>query len=155
MSIISKKTKYALKALEYLALNSNGRPILIAELASAEHIPKKFLEFILLALRKGGLLTSRIGKRGGYRLAHDPAEITIGSIVRILDGEFTLVHCLEGNGPSRCENGNDPDCCGIHHVMVDMKGSINRVFENMTLADIIRKRNAAIEARSHILDYCI
>ena len=81
--MISKKTKYALKAMGYLPQNSNGKPVLIAELASAEKIPKKFLEFILLTLRKGGLLTSRIGKGGGYRLAHDPSEITIGSIVRI------------------------------------------------------------------------
>jgi Rrf2 family protein len=81
--MISKKTKYALKAMRHLAQSSHDRPVLIAELAAVEKIPKKFLEFILLALRKGGLLTSRIGKGGGYLLAHDPSEITIGSIVRI------------------------------------------------------------------------
>lgn len=64
-SMISKKTKYALKAMEYLAHNSNGKPVLISELAAAENIPRKFLEFILLALRKGDLLTSKIGKGGG------------------------------------------------------------------------------------------
>lgn len=153
--MISKKTKYALKALGYLAQNSNGKPVLIAELASAEKIPKKFLEFILLALRKGGLLTSRVGKGGGYRLAHEPSEITIGSIVRILEGDFSLVHCLDGNGTSECEDGNDPSCCGIHLVMIDMKKSITSVFETTTLADIIDKRDSANRIKSNILDYCI
>jgi Rrf2 family protein len=153
--MISKKTKYALKALGYLAQKSDGRHIMIADLAAAEHIPKKFLEFILLALRKGGLLTSRIGKGGGYRLAHDPAEITIGSIVKILEGDFSLVHCINGNGTNLCEDGNDPSCCGIHLVMVDMKQSITKVFEATTLADIINKSDSANILKSNIHDYCI
>jgi Rrf2 family protein len=153
--MISKKTKYALKAMGYLAQNSNGMPVLIAELAAAENIPKKFLEFILLALRKGGLLTSRVGKGGGYRLAHDPSDITIGSIVKILEGDFSLVHCLGGDGIMRCEDGNDHSCCGIHLVMVDMKKSITAVFEKTTLADIINKSESANRIKSNILDYCI
>jgi len=154
-AMISKKTKYALKAMGYLAQNSTDGPVLISELATEEKIPRKFLEFILLALRKGGLLTSRVGKGGGYRLAHDPADITIGSIVRILEGDFSLVHCLDGNGPMLCEEGNDPACCGIHLVMVDMKRSIATVFDTTTLADIIAKRESAARIKSNILDYCI
>jgi Rrf2 family protein len=153
--MISKKTKYALKAMEYLALNSNGRPVLIAELAAAENIPRKFLEFILLSLRKGDLLTSKIGKGGGYRLARDPADITIGSILRILEGGFSLVHCLDGNGSKQCEDGNDPSCCGIHLVMVEMKKSITSILETTTLADIILKKDSANKLKSNILDYCI
>jgi len=153
--MISKKTKYALKALGYLAENSAGKHVMIADLATAEHIPKKFLEFILLALRKGGVLTSRIGKGGGYRLAHDPAEITIGSIVKILEGDFSLVHCLNGNGRNQCEDGNDPSCCGIHLVMVEMKQSISTVFEATTLADIIQRKDSASVLKSNIHDYCI
>lgn len=153
--MISKKTKYALKAMEYLALNSNGRPVLIAELAAAENIPRKFLEFILLSLRKGDVLTSKIGKGGGYRLARDPSEITIGSIVRILEGGFSLVHCLDGNGSKQCEDGHDPSCCGIHLVMVDMKKSITSALEATTLADIINKKNLANMTKSNILDYSI
>src|SRR6266702_2402138 len=153
--MISKKTKYALKAMEYLALNSQGRPVLIAELATAENIPRKFLEFILLSLRKGDLLTSRIGKGGGYNLALDPSEITIGSIIRILEGGFTLVHCLDGSGIKKCEDGKDPACCGIRLVMVDMKKSITSILVTTTLADVINKRETANKAKSDILDYCI
>lgn len=153
--MISKKTKYALKAMEYLAQNSDGRPVLIAELASAENIPRKFLEFILLSLRKGDLLTSRIGKGGGYSLARDPSEITIGSIVRILEGGFSLVHCVDGDGTIKCEEGNDPSCCGIHLVMTDMKKSITKVLEAATLADIIKKKESAKRIKSNILDYSI
>jgi Rrf2 family protein len=153
--MISKKTKYALKALEHLALNSNGKPLLIAELATAENIPKKFLEFILLTLRKGGLLTSRIGKGGGYRLACDPSKITIGSIVQILEGDISLVHCVNGNGVKECEDGKDPSCCGIHLVMTDLKKSITLLLETTTLADIINKENNANSLKSKILDYSI
>jgi Rrf2 family protein len=153
--MISKKTKYALKAMGYMAQNSHGKHVLISELASAEKIPRKFLEFILLALRKGGLLTSRIGKGGGYRLAHEPSEITIGSIVRILEGDFSMVHCLDGNGITQCEDGNDPTCCGIHLVMVEMKKTITAAFETTTLADIINKKESADKIKLNILDYCI
>jgi Rrf2 family protein len=129
--------------------------VLISELAAAENIPRKFLEFILLSLRKGDLLTSKIGKGGGYRLARDPADITIGSILRILEGGFSLVHCLDGNGSKQCEDGHDPSCCGIHLVMVDMKKSITSILETTTLADIILKKDSANKLKSNILDYCI
>ena len=132
----------------YLAQNSNGRHVLIDELASAGKIPKKYLEVILLTLRKGGLLTSRIGRGGGYRLSHDPSAITIGNIVRILEGDFTLVHCLKGNGTAQCEDGNNPLCCGIHLVMLDVKKKITSVFEATTLADIINKSEAANKSKA-------
>jgi Rrf2 family protein len=153
--MISKKTKYALRALSYLAQQSNNRPVLIADLARSEKIPKKFLEFILLSLRKGGLLTSRIGKGGGYRLAHEPSEITIASVVRILEGGFSLVHCLNENGINSCEEGNDPTNCGIHLVMSDVKTAISSVLEQTTLADMISKTQAESLRKSQIIDYSI
>lgn len=88
-------------------------------------------------------------------MAHDPSEITIGSIVRILEGDFSLVHCLDGNGTKQCEDGNDPACCGIHLVMTDVKKSITSVFETLTLADITNKSDSAKKIKSNILDYSI
>jgi Rrf2 family protein len=153
--MISKKTKYALKAMQYLAIHSENRPVLIAELATAENIPKKFLEFILLSLRKGGLLTSKIGRGGGYRLAREPAEITIGNLVTVLEGGFSLVYCLDGGGLKKCEDGNDPSCCGIHLAMVDVKKNINSILETTTLADIISKKDSAHKVKANIIDYSI
>ena len=141
--------------MEYLAQHADGGPVLIAELAAAEKIPRKFLEFILLSLRKGDILTSRIGKGGGYSLARDPSEITLGSIVKILEGGFSLVHCVNGDATKLCEDGNDPSCCGIHLVMVDLKKSITSVLEATTLADIIKKKESADRIKLNILDYSI
>ncbi len=153
--MISKKTKYALRALSYLANQTDNRPVLIADLARSEKIPKKFLEFILLSLRKGGILASRIGKGGGYRLANKPSEITIASVVRILEGGFSLVHCLNENGVMECEEGNDPASCGIHMVMKDVKIAISSVLETTTLADMINRTDAESFRRSQIIDYSI
>lgn len=128
---------------------------MISELASTEKIPKKFLEFILLTLRKGGVLTSKVGKGGGYLLSKKPSEISIGNIVNILEGGFSLVHCLDVNGANRCDEGNDPECCGIHLAMLDVKTSITAVLETTTLADIINKQDAANKLKLNILDYSI
>ena len=141
--------------MEYLARHSHGKPVLISELAAAEKIPRKFLEFILLSLRKGDILTSRIGKGGGYTLARDPSEITLGNIIRILEGGLSLVQCVNVEGVKKCEDGNDPACCGIHLVMLDLKKSITSVLEATTLADIIRKKETANLARLNVLDYNI
>jgi len=153
--MISKKTKYALRALSYLAQQPDNRPVLIADLAESANVPRKFLEFILLSLRKGGLLVSRIGKGGGYRLAHKPSEITLASVVKILEGGFSLVHCLNDNGANNCEEGNDPSNCGIHLVMKDVKLAISTVLETTTLADIIRRAEAECFRKSKIIDYSI
>lgn len=153
--MISKKTKYALKALSYMAKLQENESVLIADLARAEKIPKKFLEFILLSLRNGGVLNSRVGKGGGYRLEHPPSEISIAKVVKILEGGFSLVHCLNVNGENSCEEGNDPSCCGIHLVMNDLKIAISSVLENTTLADMSNKIEAENLRKLNIIDYSI
>ncbi|HLO24571.1 MAG TPA: Rrf2 family transcriptional regulator [Geobacteraceae bacterium] len=88
------KTKYALKALAALAETRDRGALQIAELASSENIPKKFLEAILLTLRNQGVLASRKGPGGGYSLAVAPATLTIGRIVRAFEGDLAPVPCL-------------------------------------------------------------
>jgi Rrf2 family protein len=153
--MISKKTKYALKALGYLAEYSTGEPILISELAKEEAIPKKFLEAILVALRKGGVLKSKIGKGGGYMLALPPSQITIGKVVNILEGGFALVECLNDNVKVVCEECGDPAFCGIRLVMSDVKTAIDSVLESTTLADMVERSDTARRQKSKIMDYSI
>jgi len=153
--VISKKTKYALRALGYLARQTDNRSVLIADLALAENIPKKFLESILLSLRKGGLLNSRIGKGGGYRLAHPPSEISIGSVLRILEGGFSLVHCLDDNGSHDCNEGNEPSCCGIHLVLDDVQQAISSVLNTLTLADMVSRTENEQLRKAQIVNYSI
>ena len=153
--MISKKTKYALKALGYLAEHFTGDPILISELAKEENIPRKFLEAILVALRKGGVLKSKIGKGGGYMLAQPAANITIGKVVSILEGGFALVECLNDNVKAACEECGDPACCGIRLVMSDVKSAIDSVLESTTLADMVERSESARLHKSKIMDYSI
>lgn len=153
--MISKKTKYALKALSFLAEHSTGEPILISELAKEENIPKKFLEAILVSLRKGGILKSKIGKGGGYMLAVPATSITIGRVVGILEGGFSLVECLNDNMKGECEECVDPACCGIRLVMSDVKKSIDSVLESTTLADMVERSEVARQQQSRIVDFSI
>lgn len=153
--MISKKTKYALKALGYLAEHSTGDPILISELAKEENIPRKFLEAILVSLRKGGILKSKIGKGGGYMLAIPPAGITIGRVVGILEGGFALVECLNDSVKTECEECGDPACCGIRLVMGDVKKAIDSVLGSTTLADMVERSEAARQHKSQIMDFSI
>ena len=153
--MISKKTKYALKALGYLAEHSTGEPILIAELAEKENIPKKFLEAILVALRKGGVLKSRIGKGGGYLLAVPPADITVRQVVRILEGEFAPLPCLSETRGTRCEECDDQESCGIRLVMWDVKNAVTEVMDAVSVADMVERSNAVRMRSRKIIDFSI
>lgn len=153
--MISKKTIYAFKALIHLAGTPSGQPVLIADLAKAENIPKKFLEFILLSLRKGGLLQSRIGKGGGYTLALPANRITIGSIVRILEGDIAPVQCLSTTNYTRCEECLDEATCGIRLTMADVNVALSTVLDNLTLADMIERSEAERNKMQNVVDYSI
>lgn len=153
--MISKKTKYALKALYHLAGQPNSQPVLISDLAKAENIPKKFLEFILLSLRKGGILQSRIGKGGGYYLALAPAKVTLGNVLRILEGDLAPVQCLSETNYARCEECDDEATCGIRLVMVDVNKALAQVLDNLTLADMISRSADERSKQANVVDYSI
>ncbi|MBL0225914.1 MAG: Rrf2 family transcriptional regulator [Geobacteraceae bacterium] len=153
--MISKKTIYAFKALIHLAGTPSGQPVLIADLARVENIPKKFLEFILLSLRKGGLLQSRVGKGGGYTLALPANRISIGSIVRILEGDIAPVQCLSTTNYARCEECQDEATCGIRLTMADVNVALCTVLDGLTLADMIERSEAERNKRQNVVDYNI
>lgn len=137
--MISKKTKYGLKALIYLANNPPDQVVLIADLAQQENIPKKFLEAILLELKNNGLLQSRKGKGGGYSLGRRPQEITLGQVVRILNGPLAPVSCVSQSAYKRCDECKDEKNCGIRLVMKEVRDAMSEILDRTTLTDVICK----------------
>ena len=153
--MLSKKTKYALEALQYLARAKDRGPVLIAEIASNEGIPQKFLEAILLELKKEGFLESRKGKGGGYFLARTPESITLGSVVRKMEGPLALLPCVSLTAYRRCEDCHDERTCGIRMVMKDVRDRTSEILDSTTLADVEERVKEATSARNEVLDYVI
>lgn len=153
--MLSKKTKYALKALTYLASQPPDIPVLISDLAREEAIPRKFLEAILLTLKNSGVLHSKIGKGGGYFLSREPRSITIGSIIKVLEGGYAPVQCLSDSAAQGCDECGDPSSCGIRLVMSDVLQSMAAVLETTSLADMIERSENIEKTRSKIVDFSI
>ncbi len=135
--MLSKKTKYGLKALTYLACQSDRNPVQIAEIAKHENISQKFLESILLTLRRTGYLGSKKGKGGGYYLIKDPAEIPMTTVMRSLEGPIAMVSCVSLNFYEKCEDCPDENACAVHKLMLKVRESALEVYRNTTLADLI------------------
>jgi Rrf2 family protein len=136
--MLSKKSQYAFKALMYLAQNDDKGPVLIAEISKKKKIPLKFLENILLELKKGGVLESKKGKGGGYYFAVPPAEVPMAKIIRLLDGPIALLPCVSLNFYEKCKNC-DEKSCGLHDMMVLVRDATLKVLEKRTVADIAKK----------------
>jgi Rrf2 family protein len=134
--MLSKKAKYAIKALLALADREGEEPMRIVDLANAEQIPQKFLELILLGLRNQGILQSRKGKGGGYLLARDPADIYLGQIVRIFDGPLAPVPCASQTAYVRCADCPDEAVCGVHLAMKDVRDATASILDGTSLASL-------------------
>jgi Rrf2 family protein len=139
MTTLSRKGRYALRALYALAGNETGRPILIADLAERERIPRKFLEAILLELKNAGILQSKKGKGGGYALAKAPEQITLGDVIRTIDGPLAPIPCVSERAYARCEGCADEATCGTRLVMKQVRDSIAQILDNTTLAGAIEQ----------------
>ncbi len=139
---LSKRGEYGLRAMIELASmtqSSNLRVVQIRELAERQNIPSKFLEQILLTVKNTGLLQSKMGVGGGYSLAKPAEEITIGQILRALEGPVAPVDCLIRNGSETVCNCPDPQACGLRMVMQEMYSSMNAVLDGTTLADVVER----------------
>ena len=131
------KAKYALRALTHFAQAGQGEQLLSSDIAERESIPKKFLESILCDLRHHGLLDSRKGRRGGYRLRPGAQAASVASVVRMIDGPSAPVPCLNGTG-RRCEDCPNQGRCSIRMVFQEAHQATLRVLENTTIADLAR-----------------
>src|SRR5258708_19912446 len=119
--MLSKKSKYALKAMLVLAKEYGQGPVLISDIAQREGIPRKFLELILLELKNQGLLQSKKGKGGGYFLGREPHLISVGHIIRVLDGPIAPLPCVSKTAYMRCRECRDERSCGIRIVMNEIR----------------------------------
>ncbi|WP_435353626.1 RrF2 family transcriptional regulator [Emticicia sp. SJ17W-69] len=138
--MISKKAKYALKALKVLSENYESKqPILIADIAEQQSIPKKFLEAILLELRNNGVLHSQKGKGGGYQLRMPPEDVTIAKIVRIIDGPISPMLCVSLHFYGKCDDCVDEKTCCIRPIMEKVRDANLAVYEHTTLRDLMEK----------------
>ncbi|WP_129125653.1 RrF2 family transcriptional regulator [Geomonas oryzae] len=153
--MISKKTKYGLKALIYLARRYEQGPILIADLARDESIPKKFLENILLNLKNAGVLQSRKGRGGGYALGRPPEKITFGQAIRLMEGPLAPVPCVSEMAYARCTECGSELTCGIRLVMKDVRDEMARILDGTTLADVLVKIDGAEDRGRNLIDFCI
>ncbi len=135
--MLSKKTKYGLKALTFLANQKDREPVQISEIAKHENISQKFLESILLTLRRTGILGSKKGKGGGYYLIKDPSDIPMTTVMRVLEGPIAMVPCVSLNFYEKCDDCPNEDVCAVNKLMLKVRDSALEIYRNNTLADLI------------------
>jgi len=137
--MLSKKTKYGLKALTYIARQEGNKPVQVGEIAKSEQIPQKFLESILLTLRKSGCLGSKKGKHGGYYLIKKPSEIIMADVMRVLEGPIAMVPCVSLNFYEKCDDCPDENKCSVNKLMIQVRDNTLEVLRNTTLEDLSTK----------------
>ena len=145
--MISKKTKYAINALVHLAKKREEGPILISEIAESEHIPQKFLEAILLVLKKAGILASKKGKGGGYYMTKSPGSIHVAEVMRLFDGPIALLPCVTYMYYERCEECKDEEHCGIRDIFLEVRNKTVDLLKGATLEEIIRREHEGQESK--------
>lgn len=139
--MLSKKSKYAINALVYLARKHQEDPshkVQVSEISTNKNIPKKFLESILLNLKNSGILGSKMGRGGGYYLRKDPAEVNLAEIYRIFDGAIGLLPCVTYNYYEKCEECEDEETCGIRRAILEVRNNTVEILKKSTLEEIIK-----------------
>lgn len=137
MQMISKKTQYAMLALTKLAKEYGKGPIPISEIATSERIPQRFLENILLEIKKMGILGSRLGKAGGYYLIKKPEEVSLGDIVRQFEGTIAMIYCISEKAYQPCEFCKDEKNCKIRKVFKEVRDNTLSILQRSTLDQLI------------------
>lgn len=139
MRVISKKTKYGLRALYALARNYGNGPTLVSAIAEGEAIPKKFLELILLVLKANGIVDSKPGRGGGYQLTKDPDHVTLGAVVRMMEGPLAPLPCASETAYRPCPECVDVHLCGTRLVMRQVRDATAAILDKTTLADVVKR----------------
>jgi Rrf2 family protein len=137
--MLSKKCKYAIHALVHLAKKYQQGPVHIQEIADKEKIPKKFLEAILLELRKAKILQSKKGKGGGYYLQKRPEDVNLIEIIRLMDGAIAMLPCVSLNYYEPCEECSDEKECSIRTAFIGVRDETLRILADSTLKEMINR----------------
>ena len=135
--MLSKKCKYAIHALIYLAEKRNQGPVHIQEISEKQKIPKKFLEAILLELRNAKILHSKKGKGGGYYLYAKPENVNLMDVIRIMDGAIAMLPCVSLNYYEPCEECLDEKTCGIRLALIKVRDETLKILSGSTLKELI------------------
>ncbi len=141
--MLSKKSKYAIHALVYLAERYGNGPVQIGEIAGQQNIPKKFLETILLELRNAKILHSKKGKGGGYYLYRKPEEVNLTEVIRLMNGAIALLPCVSLHYYEACEECVDEKHCTIRATFIQVRDETLRILSENTLADLLKKQKKA------------
>jgi Rrf2 family protein len=155
MRTISRRTQYGLKAVLHLAAHYGEGPILIATISEHETIPIKFLELILLNLKSVGLLTSKKGKGGGYELTRPPSTVTVGSLIRMMEGPLAPLSCASETAFTPCEECPDVEGCGVRIIMRRVRDAMADVLDKTTLADLLHDMQKIRRSQKPILTFDI
>ena len=138
--MLSKKTKYGIKALAFIARQEGNKPVQTAEIARSENISHKFLESILLLLKNSGILGARKGKGGGYYLLKEPVEVKMTQVIRVLEGPIAMLPCVSLNYYEKCDDCPDEKSCSVNALMIQVRDSTLKVLGENTLADLALKK---------------
>jgi Rrf2 family protein len=135
--VLSRKTKYAIKALMVLARNKANKPMRIGEIAGPEALPQRFPATILLDLKRCGVIGTRQGSSGGYYLIKKPEDIKVIALMRIIDGPIALTPCVSLNFYERCDECIDEEGCGIRKLMMNVRDASLSILTTASIADLV------------------
>ena len=149
--MLTNKGKYGLKALVHLAALPPGQTAQSVEIATANNVPKKFLDAILGELRVAGMIVTRKGKKGGYMLSRPPGDIMAGAAIRALDGPLAPIACASRTGYRPCSDCSDVQACSIRLLMTEVRDLSAKLLDNTSIEDMCRP----VSAPQHELVYHI
>ncbi|HEY0283090.1 MAG TPA: Rrf2 family transcriptional regulator [Rhizomicrobium sp.] len=145
--MLSQKARYALRALFVLGAHDSDEPIMIADIAERANVPRKFLEQILLEMKRRGIVHSQRGKFGGYALARAPEDISFAEVLRVIDGPLALTPCASVTAYRKCDDCEDETTCAIRKVLLAVRGATADILEHHTLAHALADEKATKKSR--------
>jgi Rrf2 family protein len=144
--MISKKCKYAIHAMVYMAKTPTLQHT-IQDISEKCHVPKKFLEAILLELKKSGILTSKLGKGGGYSLRLSPAEINLAEVIRLFDGAIAAVPCASYKFYVACDECEDEETCTGRHSFLELRNATVELLKGQTMESMVRQEQKLVKKK--------